>query len=213
MRAHDPCSLSVQLVVTSFAAFTLLGCGGDDPSTPGPTSSSSGSSGGASSSGASGSSGTSGSSGSSSGTSGGAMVFDGVPAGDPAAMNAWLQKKEYQAWPKDSAPRPFEPGAGGHSGSVRTYLSPTLDASMKGSGAEHPKGVAAVKEFLSGDQLTGWAAMVKTEDASDGGKGWYWYEVFDVSPGASAIGGQGSSTCTGCHSTGRDFVRTPYPLK
>ena len=140
-------------------------------------------------------------------------MIDGVPAGDPAAMNAWLQKKEYQAWSKESAPRPFTAGAGGHSGTVRAYLNPKLDASMKGGGAEHPKGSAAVKEFLDGATLKGWAAYVKTQDTSDAGKGWYWYEVFDVSPGASAIGGQGSSTCTGCHSSGKDFVRVPYPLK
>lgn len=140
-------------------------------------------------------------------------MSEGVPAGDPAAMNAWLQKKEYQAWPKESASRAFTPGAGGHSGTVRAYLNPKLDASMKAGSAEHPIGAAAVKEFLQGDTLTGWASYVKTQDKSDGGKGWYWYEVFDVKPGANSIGGQGSSTCTGCHSTGKDFVRVPYPLK
>jgi hypothetical protein len=90
---------------------------------------------------------------------------------------------------------------------------PKLDASMMAGNAEHPIGAAAVKEFLQGDALTGWAMYIKTQETSDGGKGWYWYEVFDVTPGASAIGGQGSSTCTGCHSSGKDFVRVPYPLE
>ena len=159
------------------------------------------------------SSGSSGSSSGSSGTSGAVTGIDGIPAGDPAAFNAWLQKKEYQAWPKESASRAFTTGAGGHSGTVRAYLNPTLDASMKAGNAVHPMGSAAVKEFLQGESLTGWAAYVKTQDKSGGGAGWYWYEVFSVTPGASSIGGQGSATCTGCHSTGKDFVRVPYPLK
>jgi hypothetical protein len=148
-----------------------------------------------------------------SGADGGGTMTDGVPAGDPAAVNAWLQKKEYQAWPKESAARAFTPGAGGHSGTVRAYLNPKLDASMTAGNAEHPIGAAAVKEFFQGDTLTGWAAYVKTQDKSDGGKGWYWYETFGVTPGASSIGGQGSGTCTGCHSSGRDFVRVTHPLK
>lgn len=138
---------------------------------------------------------------------------DGVAAGDPAAINVWLQKKEYKTWAAESKSRPFTPGAGGHSGNVRTFLGPKLDASMKAGNAQHPVGAAAVKEFLQGDTITGWAAYVKTDADSNGGKGWYWYEVFSATPGASSIGGQGSATCTGCHSSGKDYVRTDYPLK
>lgn len=187
------------------AAASVLSCGdGGEPSSPG----------GASSPGSSGSSGSPpGSSSSPPATPSGGSIIDGVPAGDFAAVNAWLQKKEYQAWAKESAPRAFTPGAGGHSGTVRAYLNPTLDASMKAGNAEHPKGAASVKEFLQGETLTGWAMYIKTQDASDGGKGFYWYEVFDTTPGASSIGGQGSATCTGCHASGKDFVRVPYPLE
>lgn len=84
---------------------------------------------------------------------------------------------------------------------------------MKAGAAEHPKGSAAVKEFLSNGQVTGWAAYVKTEDASASGTGWYWYEVFSLDANASAIEGQGKATCTGCHSGGKDFVLSPYPLQ
>jgi len=143
----------------------------------------------------------------------GAVVIDGVPAGDPAAFNAWLQTRSYETWPKESAPRAFTPGAGGHSGEVRTYVNPTLDASLRSGAEEHPRGSASVKEFYRNGALTGWAAYVKTQERSDGGRGFYWYEVFDVAPGATAIGGQGSATCTGCHASGKDFVRTPYPLR
>lgn len=205
-------------LLVSFASLALVACSSDDgasssgtsgtsstSSSGGSTSGTSGTSSSASSSGTSGSSGTTTSSGGSSGT-----VIDGIPAGDPAAFNAWLQKREYEAWPKESAPHP---STGPHGQSVQTYLNPKLDTSMKGTG-EHPVGAASVKTFNDASgKVTGWAAMVKTAAASDGGKGWYWYEVFETSPGASPIAGQGLGTCTGCHSSGRDFVRAPYPLK
>lgn len=97
---------------------------------------------------------------------------------------------------------------------MQTYLNDPLDASLAAKSAEHPAGAASVKELYGdGTKLTGWAVMVKTEAKSDGGQGWFWYEVFDVAPGASGIGGQGSATCTGCHARGTDFVRIPYPLQ
>ena len=134
----------------------------------------------------------------------------GVPT-EPAAMNAWLQTKAYKAWAHESKPHP---STGPHGGSVQTYINAELDASLKSAGGEHAKGSAAVKEFYTGGQLSGWAVMVKTEDASANGKGWYWYEVFDTAPSASgAIEGQGNGTCTGCHSRGDDYFRAPYPLQ
>ena len=105
-------------------------------------------------------------------------------------------------------------GGGGHSGQVRTFLNPILDASMKRGGAEHPQGSASVKEFLNADgSLHSWAVSVKTEAQSDGGKGWYWYEAFDTSARPRVIAGQGSTVCIGCHGAGNDFVRVTYPLR
>jgi hypothetical protein len=196
MMKHGP----LLVLVTAIAA-----CGSDDPASPTPSSSSSSSSGSASSS--------SGSTSSSSGTTTiptTPTTVDGIPARDPAAFHAWLQTKEYAAWPKESA---AHASTGPHAASVLTHLAPKLDASLKAGNAEHPKGSAAVKEFLSNGQVTGWAAYVKTEDTSEGGQGWYWYEVFSVEPGGSTIEGQGKTTCTGCHSGGKDFVMSPYPLQ
>jgi len=125
-------------------------------------------------------------------------------------MNAWLQKKEYEAWPKESS---AHPSTGPH-GNVRTYVNPKLEASLKAGAAAHPKGAASVKEFVSGTTVTGWAVSLKTQDASDEGKGWYWYEIFSTAPRASgAIEGQGRPGCAGCHSGGKDFVQIPFPLK
>lgn len=193
------------------AALCVAACSSDGTTSPG--SSSNGSSGTTSSaSSTSSSGGSSSSSGSTTSSSGGtfdAAASDGVPA-TPTELNAWLQTKAYQSWPKESAAH----ASTGPHGSVRTYLNPKLDASMQAKAAEHPLGSVAVKEFYSGQTLSGWAAMIKVEDKSDGGKGWYWYEVFDTAPSATPIQGKGLSTCTGCHgSGGQDFVKIGYPLK
>lgn len=143
-------------------------------------------------------------------TSGGAVV-NGIPTSG-VEMNAFLQKKAYGAWVKESK---IHTSTGPHGNLVLTFLNPELDASLKAGNAEHPVGAASVKEFYDGaNKVNGWAAYVKTQAASDGGKGWYWYEVFDATPGADpASEGLGDTTCTGCHARGRDYVRIPYPLQ
>ncbi len=198
---HRTLMLALPLPLFLLASPMVGGCSSSDTSTPGPDATSGGSTadGGADAAKAT----------LDAGEAGAAGAGD-MPSGDPAAVNAWLQTKSYLAWPHESAPHA---STGPHGGSVQTYLDPKLDASMKAGNAEHPVGAAAVKEFLTGGKLSGWAAYVKTQAKSDNGKGWYWYEVFSVQPGASPIAGQGNTTCTGCHAGGKDFVLAPYPLK
>lgn len=61
--------------------------------------------------------------------------------------------------------------------------------------------------------MTGWAVSVKTQASSASGQGYYWYESFGVTPGASTIEGQGVALCVNCHSAGKDYVLIPYPLR
>ncbi len=130
---------------------------------------------------------------------------------EPVALNAFLQRGDYKTWKHESA---AHPSTGPHAASVLTFLDPTLDASLAAR-TDHPVGAAAVKEFLSPKgEITGWAVEVKLEADSNGGQGWYWYEIFSAKPGASASSqGKGNGVCTGCHSQGRDYVRIPYPLQ
>lgn len=98
---------------------------------------------------------------------------------------------------------------------VRVFLDPKLDASLKAGNSQHPLGSAAVKEMydVSGE-LEGWAVMVKTHDDSQGGAGWFWYEITSTTDGSNPVGaGNGVPLCFGCHFTGNDFVLTQYPLK
>jgi hypothetical protein len=178
------------------------------------TSGSGGSGGGASTSGAGGS--TSGAGGSTSGAGGstsGAGGSDGatdVPA-STEALFAFLKAGKYLGFAKESG---IHPSTGPHFGNVRTYINPALAASLAAGNKEHPIRAAAVKElYKNGTEVIGWAVMVKTQAASMAGNGWFWYESTDTSNPAGGYAGQGLSLCTGCHSAGKDFVRTPFPLQ
>ncbi len=98
---------------------------------------------------------------------------------------------------------------------VRVFLDPVLDGSLAAGNATHPLGSSAVKEMYDDDgDLQGWAVMVKTEEDSAGGSGWFWYEVTSTRSGDNPVAtGNGVPLCAGCYLTGRDFVLTFYPLK
>ncbi len=140
----------------------------------------------------------------------GGETVDGVPL-DTVALHEYLRSGAYRAWAGESAPHP---STGPHGGNVRTYVSPGLLASLQQAGA-HPKDATTIKELYgSGSTVTGWAVGIKLADDSDGGRAWYWYEVFSTQPGARpAFAGQGLPLCGNCHSDGRDYVLTPYPLQ
>jgi hypothetical protein len=127
-------------------------------------------------------------------------------------IRAYLERGEYRQFPAEPA---VHASAGPHGGNVRTYVSPSLDVSLKAASTEHPRCAAAIKELYGSgtSQVTGWAVAVKTGARSEGGAGWYWYEVLSTREGAAPVAdGNGVSLCTGCHSGGSDFVLTP-PLR
>ena len=110
------------------------------------------------------------------------------------------------------------PSAGPHTKvgwPVRVFLDPVLDASLKAGNTQHPTGAAAVKEMYNADgRLQGWAAMVKTQADGASGRGWFWYEITSTTDGSSPVAsGNGVPLCFGCHFSGKDFVRTGYPLR
>ena len=110
------------------------------------------------------------------------------------------------------------PSAGPHTNfglPVRVYMNEVLESSLRAGNDSHPIGSEAVKEMFSADgTLEGWAVMVKTQTGSDGGKGWFWYEVASVEPNAAPVAsGNGIPLCFGCHSTGADYVLSDYPLR
>jgi hypothetical protein len=133
-----------------------------------------------------------------------------MPPTDSAALLKWLQAESYKVWSKESAPHR---SMGPHQTLVVTYLNPALDKSMTAKSTAHPVGSAAVKELLdTAGKLNGWAVSVKTAANSDGGKGWYWYEILSAPSGNVVAQANGVALCTGCHTGGRDFVLIPHPL-
>ncbi len=85
-----------------------------------------------------------------------------------------------------------------------------------GAGNEaHPQGSAAVKEFYNDDdERTGWAVAVKVDEDSQGGRGWFWYEVLSTTDGTNPVAAdKGVPLCYGCHQTGKDFVLSKYPAE
>ena len=94
-------------------------------------------------------------------------------------------------------------------------MDPKINASRRAGNSSHPAGSSIVKEMYDADNaLQGWAVMVKTAANSDGGKGWFWYEVTSTTDGSKPVAaGNGVPLCFGCHSVGMDFVLTKFPLR
>jgi hypothetical protein len=197
MRAHRTIPL------TFLVSMTLVACSGASES-PGDEAA-----GGSASGEVGGAPGTGGAPGSGSG--GAPASEDAVPTSS-AELFAYLQAGGYRSLLAESAPHP---SAGPHGGSVRTYITPGLAASLEAGQQEHPVHAAAVKElYLRGTTVAGWAVMVKTQPASDGGDGWYYYEIYSATdPSRPVADGPGVGLCAGCHSAGRDFVLSPFPLQ
>jgi hypothetical protein len=129
------------------------------------------------------------------------------------ALGAWLVSGDYRTWAHESEPHPSE---GPHGSEVKTFLSPTLVASLERGAGEHPRGAAAVKELYDErGRHVGWAVSVKIADRSRAGKGWYWYEVFSTDPGAKPdYAGVGVKLCRGCHAEDSvDQVLITFPLE
>ncbi len=138
-----------------------------------------------------------------------------VPTVD-AALHEYLRNGGYTSMSASESGQ--HPSVGPHSDfglPVRVFMNDILDASLRAGNESHPMGSEAVKEMYSADgELEGWAVMVKTQENSAGGNGWFWYEATSTAPGTEAFAsGNGVPLCFGCHSTGADYVLTDYPLR
>lgn len=121
----------------------------------------------------------------------------------------FLQEGKYKSWPKES--KVHAATLGSPHGPVLVYVNEILDQSLKAGNSTHPVGAASIKELYQSDMTTlnGYAVMVKAT-AGSGGNTWYWYEKIGSNVVANSTG---AVVCTGCHSPGKDFFRTEYPLK
>ncbi len=128
---------------------------------------------------------------------------------EPAALFTFLASGAYGGFPQQaSAHLPFGPH--GISG-VRVFYDTLLYESVMGPVGPHPKGSSAIAELYGANKtLSGWAVSVKTASHSDGGFGWFWYEIASTDDPTKLVGqGNGLGECIGCHAAGEDYVLTP----
>jgi len=129
---------------------------------------------------------------------------------------AYLKSGKYKSYTNQE--KEAHPSLGPHQKlglPVRVFMNDIIAESLEKGNDEHPLGSVIVKEmFTSDNKPNGWAVMAKTHDKSDGGNGWFWYEVTDDADADKlAAIGNGVEGCVSCHTIGRDMVRTAFPLK
>lgn len=132
---------------------------------------------------------------------------------DERTLFTYLQSGAYKSWKNKE--KAVHPSAGPHE-SVRAFINDTLADSLTKGNKEHPKGSVIVKEqYKSNGDSFGWAVMVKTQEKTDAGKGWFWYEVLsDEDISQKAAMGNGVLGCVGCHAPSQnDMVLIPFPFK
>lgn len=133
---------------------------------------------------------------------------EGMPS-EGAALLEWLGELGYASWPAESGPHA---STGPHFGSVRTFVNPCLQESLDAGASTHPVGAVAVKQLYGdGDVVEGYSVMIKVA-AGEGGDTWYWFEQYQGTTYADAVG---SGLCTGCHGGpgNRDYFSSPWPLQ
>ena len=127
---------------------------------------------------------------------------------DEKELFAYLNSGKYKSLKVQEKEQHLSAGPHEH---VRTFVSDKLAESVKAGNSEHPIGSYAIKEQYKDGKQYGWAVMLKTGDVSDGGKGWFWYEVLDRTDITSkAALGNGVKGCVSCHSIGQDMVRATF---
>lgn len=136
--------------------------------------------------------------------------FESGPGTAPEAIQAWLVAGGYEGWPKESGAIPSSAF-----GAARTFFSPALARSVSEGAERHPVGAVAVREYYGPDfeTLRGYAYLLRV-DEGQGPESWFWLESWSLeAEGEPQVAGFGVSTCAGCHTEGRDFIQTGWPLR
>ena len=131
-------------------------------------------------------------------------------------LYSFLQSVEYRDFEtQESAVHPSEGPHTRRDLPVRVFMNDKVASSLRAGNREHPIGSGIVKEMFSEEgELSGWAVSVKTQDQSDRGKGWFWYEVTSTTdPTQIVAAGNGVRGCYGCHDNGHDMVLSEFPLR
>jgi len=130
-----------------------------------------------------------------------------VPPRPGAALLRWIRTS---GWRDSWTPEPHaHASAGPHGGRVRTWYNPTLVEDLASGRRPFRKDAAMVKALYGGGgKASGWAVMRKVRDGKSAGT-WWFFETTSGSLG-DAVSGRGIEKCAGCHSAGRDYLRSRF---
>jgi len=155
-------------------------------------------------------------------SSGGASASDAVGSVDSVegldapdedqALSSFLEGKGYAGWAKESESHRSQ---GPHGEGVQVFYGPKAAQALRSGAATFPAGAASVKELTSSGVLYGYSVWVKVQDATDGGNGFFWYELIHHAGGGDTVSGnaRGSRECVGCHRAGKDYSRSTLPFE
>lgn len=126
-----------------------------------------------------------------------------------AEVTAFILTEEYKTWFGNSTVQTAQSGS--PHGKVRTFLNTELKASVDASQTEHTVGSISIKELYdsAGTTITGYAYSHKIA-AGTAANTWLWYEDLNLSADGANYFGVGITTCSGCHSSGTDYLRIQF---
>lgn len=135
------------------------------------------------------------------------VAFLGLPGcgddQDPSGAKELLDRiraEDYRSWKRAPGYETRKPTNAPHGDEVDIYINTTMDEAITNGATTYPVNSLIVKDGFSGGELDIIAVMEKRDS------GWYWAEYSGDSTGEALYSGV-PATCTGCHESGKDYVR------
>jgi hypothetical protein len=126
---------------------------------------------------------------------------------DPkGAQELWdrVHAEDYQSWKRAPGYEARKATNAPHSDEVDIYVNTVMDEAIASGQTTWPDDSLIVKDGFSGSEHDIVAIMEKRAGV------WYWAE-YDADSGGEATYSGKPDICTGCHSSGRDYVRLWNP--
>lgn len=130
---------------------------------------------------------------------------------DPAgAQELWdrVHAENYRTWQRAPGFEARRDSNAPHGGASEIFLNPTMAEAVAAGVTTFPVGALIVKDGYDGLESDATHKLVAAMEKREAG--WYWAE-WDSDSGGEATYSGSPSICTGCHESGKDFVRIWNP--
>lgn len=130
---------------------------------------------------------------------------------DPSgAKELWdrVHAENYRSWQRAPGFETRKDSNAPHGGASEIFLNATMADAVAAGSTTWPVGSLIVKDGYGGLEADATLELVAAMEKRE--SGWYWAE-WDGDSGGEATYSGVPSICTGCHETGRDFVRIWNP--